>query len=192
MGSTDRFLVAIVVAALALVAVAFALALRRPPPDYTDTSTPAGVALAYIQAFQNGDLSRALSYIDPMVPGYPSTVERLDKDAAEDPWTFGRHSPSASYQIVSTDVAGDLATVTVNATTFQEGGLFGSSEYTEQFRLTLRRGPDGWRVSRGDRFWYGCWDNPAECEKYRPGYARPIPLTAPTVAPAGAPGSATP
>lgn len=179
MGSTDRFLVAIVVAALALVVVAFALALRRPPPASEGGDTPAGVALAYIQAFQDGDLARALGYIDPTVPGYPGTVERLDKDMADNAWAFGLHDRSASYQVAHTDVAGELATIALNATTFQEGGLFGSSEYTEQFRLTLRRGPDGWRVSRGDRFWYDCWDDPAQCERYRPGYARPIPLTAP-------------
>jgi hypothetical protein len=182
MGNSDRLLVAIVVGALALVAVAFGLALRQPPPAYEGTDTPAGVTIAYIRAFQNGDLTRALGYIDPSVPGYPGTVERLDKDTSDDPWTFGLHDSSTSFRVADTSLAGEMATVVVDATTFQEGGLFGSSESAQQFRMTLHRTPDGWRVGRGDRFWSECWDNPAQCEKYRPGYARPIAPPAPVMA----------
>lgn len=180
----DRFLLAILVGAAALVAVALGLARRAGPPEYQAEATPEGVAFNYLLALQRRDVARAFGYLSPTLPGYPETVEQFEEDLSD--WGGMYVEPATAYrpdgaQLWGDPISGERATVSILETTFHEGGLFGSSEFSSRLEYRLLRHEGIWRLVDGDRFWYHCWIQPQNCPRREPAPAgEPAPEAAPT------------
>src|SRR5438132_5897598 len=87
----DRFLLAIVLGALALIAAGIAVVLvlgRGPAPPPPDPNSPVGVVQAYVEALRDGDVERARSYL--------SQSARAELDRSRD--AFPRYYQSDSVQ----------------------------------------------------------------------------------------------
>ncbi|HWQ13488.1 MAG TPA: hypothetical protein VNL77_11845 [Roseiflexaceae bacterium] len=158
---TDRFLLGIVVGAVALVVVAFAVVLTRPKPAYQPDDTPAGVAFNYLLALQREDYPRAYGYLWPGLKGYPASADDFALDVRQRRGSF--RSDAATIQIERTEVRGDQAFVEVRETSFQADGLFSSGQSTWVFSMTLRRTADGWKIAASGSYWSWCWDQAGGC-----------------------------
>lgn len=151
----DRFLLVIVAAAILLVVVAFLVAYRRPAPTYRAEDTPDGVAFNYLLALQQRNYERAYGYLAPTLYDYPASAEEFVDELTKRAM-LGRLD-SATLEIGATDVTGDLAVVEVERTTFAEGGLFDSGQYSDTFNMKLRRVDGAWKLVEADDFWWYCW-----------------------------------
>ncbi len=172
MARNDRFLLAIIAGAAVLVVVALVLARRAGPPEYVADDTPEGVAFNYVLAVQRGDMERALGYLSPDLDGYPGTAVRFQEDLRS--WGGYHVEPSATFRADPARMTADRATVAIVQTTFNEGGLFGSSEYTDRFEMGLQQVDGAWMLVSGDRFWDECWSRPERCRDRR-GWVPPPP-----------------
>lgn len=168
MKSFDKMLFGIVTAIALLVVVAFAVAWLRPKPSYQAEDTPAGVANNYLLALEQDDYARAYRYLSPDLPGYPASVEDFTGDMTRFTSTYGDGKEAVSVNILSTTMyAPDQAKVNIQRTQFNENGLFGSGESTDNFYLTLQRqtGSGEWKIIQGSLYdyWRGCWTNKEGC-----------------------------
>lgn len=161
MKQTDRFLLAIIAGVVALVVVALALALTRSPQGYLPETTPGAVAQNYVLALKQRDDERAYGYLSPELRGYPATVEAFAADVESYSWQFSHDS--ATLAVGSERISGERAVVTLNETRFYQGGLFGSSQYTTSFDVTLRRQGEAWKIVGADSYWASCWSADQPC-----------------------------
>jgi hypothetical protein len=152
----DRFLIGIVAAAVLLVVVAFVVAYRQPPPTYRAEDTPAGVAYNYLLALQQQDYERAYGYLSPTLYDYPRSAEEF-VDELTGRGMHGGRLDSVTLDVQSTDITGDLAVAEVEQTTFTEGGLFESGQYTSPFTMQLRRVDGAWKLVESQDYWSYCW-----------------------------------
>lgn len=157
----DRFLLAIVAGVVALVIVALALAMTRTPQGYLPDTTPGGVAHNYVLAIKQRDDGRAYSYLSPELPGYPASLDAFAADTERYSWGFNRDS--ATLAVGDERVTGDRAVVTLSETRFYERGLFGSSQYTTDLSITLRRHGEAWKIVSADAYWSECWTDDQRC-----------------------------
>lgn len=162
MKQTDRFLIGIIAGIVALVVVALALALTRTPQGYLPDTTPGNVAHNYVLAIKQRDDERAYGYLSPDLKGYPTTVDVFASNTERYSWEFNRDS--ATLTIGDERVTGERAVVTLNETRFNEGGLFGSNQYTTSFTVTLRRQGETWRIVSADSYWSTCWTSEQPCQ----------------------------
>jgi len=164
MKSTDRLLIGIVAGVVVLVAAGFAVALLRPEPAYKPDDTPEGVTHNYLLALRLGDLDRAYGYLSPTLPGYPPLASSFERDVRNNDYIFGQDETSA-LEVVSSQISGLHATVSVRKTTFNQGGLFESSEYSRTFEVELKRdaSSNAWKLIEADAFWLLCWTNRRGC-----------------------------
>jgi hypothetical protein len=130
----DRTLVAILVAIGVIVVVALIVVLSRGAAAPFDASTPEGVVQRYAQAVSDGRLDDARVYVSDT-----ADIECYDYD-------LGVEQPRLTF--VSTDISGDVATVTVNLTTTYGYSLFGSSESSYEELFTLERGTGEWQITK--------------------------------------------
>ncbi len=165
MKNTDKFLIGIVAGVLVLVIAAFAVAFLRPKPAYQSEDMPEGVAHNYLFALEQADYERAYGYLSPTLKGYPASAEAFTDDVHDYSWTF-RLENSTTLEVESTRLTGDRAFVTVRETTFYEGGLFNSGEYSNTFDVTLVQvaGSGEWKIISSDSYWAWCWDDKDGCQ----------------------------
>ncbi|HKZ70333.1 MAG TPA: hypothetical protein VJ020_09655 [Anaerolineales bacterium] len=165
MKNTDKFLIGIVAGVALLVVVAFAVALLRPKPAYQPEDTPEGVTHNYLFALQEKDYERAYTYLSPTLAGYPDSSEEFVDNIDEYQWSFGYGNDSTTLEVESTDITGSRAVVTVRETTFYEGGLFDSGQYSNTFKVKLRlNAPTGtWQITESDSYWVWCWNDNEGC-----------------------------
>jgi hypothetical protein len=168
MKNSDKILIAIVGGVLLLVAVAFVVALTRPEPTYQADDTPESVAHNYLLAFQKGDYERAYRYLSPDIENYPPDLEQFVADVQNTGYNFNLDQQnSVTLEIVGSEVTGDLATVDVRQTTFYQGDLFNSGEWSHTFPMRLRRNSAGeaWKIHASDSYWAYCWtDTNSTCQ----------------------------
>ena len=163
MKGTDKFLIGIVAGVVLLVSAAFAVALLRPEATYGPDGTPESAAHNYLLALQKKDYARAYSYLSPTLAGYPATVEEFTQAIEDNDYAFRLNDESTALAVESAHVTGNLATVKVRATRFYNGGLFGSSEYTETFEMHFRLQSGAWKLFNSNSYWAYCWQEASGC-----------------------------
>lgn len=162
---TDRFLAGIILGILLLVGVAFGAILLRPQPAFEPDGPPEAATHNYLLALRQAAYDRAYGYLSPDIAGYPATSEDFARDIREYRWDFRLDESSITLDIVSTQVNGDRATVTVRETRFVQGGLFDSGQSTVLFDvLLLRVSPDPtWLIVESANYWAKCWNTRGGC-----------------------------
>jgi hypothetical protein len=164
MKNTDKFLIGIVIGVILLVAAAFTVAALRPKPAYQAEDTPEGVAHNYLLAIKQNDYERAYGYLSPTVPGFPESPAEFTRDVDYSSYNFRLYDKSSTVSVVSTHVTGERASVSFRETSFNNGGLFGSSQSTVTFALRLQRENEQWKVVGSDQYyWVWCWDDRTGC-----------------------------
>ena len=165
MKNSDKFLLAIVIAALLLVAVAFFTALNRPEASYLPDDTPEGVVHNYLLALQKGDYDRAYGYLSPSLPSYPTSVAEFERDLEI---YYGRFplDRSVSFSLGETAATlGARAKVEVRETTYYRGDLFDSGQYTNTFFVSLVKESGQWKITDGGPYFAWCWTSDSGCIK---------------------------
>ncbi|MEW6405173.1 MAG: hypothetical protein AB1649_25545 [Chloroflexota bacterium] len=159
MKNSDKILIAIVAGVVLLVAVAFIVALTRPDPAYQAENTPEGVAHNYLLALQQEDYERAYGYLSPDIRHYPRNLDRFITDIQNYGYNFSQDQDSVTLEIVSSRLDGNRATIEVKQTTFYQGDLFNSGEWSHTFTMNLKRNSAGgaWKIYASDSYWVYCW-----------------------------------
>ncbi len=139
----DRRLIFLIGGALLLIVaglIAVPLASQRTPTLAAET-TPEGVVQRFYQALYAKNYSTAYDYIAS------ETQQKV---------TLGEMQQSLSYTVDNSQfrtgdvsVDGDTATVVAKLTSYGGGSLFGSSQYTNEQTVLLRREGDGWKIVSG-------------------------------------------
>lgn len=155
--SQDRGLIAIVAGVVLLVLIAFVVVLRQAPPEYRTDNNAEAAAHNYLLALRREDYARAYSYLSPNIEGYPDDLAQFTADVVATPYLFGQDR-NEGLAVISSRMAGDdLAVVTGEITTFNQGDLFGSSQYSYTFQMTLAQEAGGWQITNSDQYWLPCW-----------------------------------
>jgi hypothetical protein len=139
----DPALAAIVVGAIVLIIaglVAIPLASRRAP-DLASETVPEGVVQRFYQAVYASDYTVAHSYLAAETRAQLSELELQQQLAGQ--------LRQSQARVAETTASTDSATVQVVITHFQPGGLFDSSEWTEQYDVVLKREGDSWKIVSG-------------------------------------------
>jgi hypothetical protein len=140
----DRFLVGIVLGAVALIAIgilAVLLAGRQAPSGAVDPSSPVGVVQAYVEAVRAGDTERARSYLSQ------SAREQVDKANFPKPY-LPPSPPERRVLIEPGEVTGDRARVKVTVSTFTaRSEPFSTSTYHQDVDVRLVRENGQWRIA---------------------------------------------
>lgn len=161
MKGTDKFLIAIVAGAILLIVVVFALTLLQfNKPNYQPDAEPEGIVHNYLLALQLGEYERAYSYLSPDLRGYPPSVQRFTIDIEDDSWSFRGLKDDISLAVEAVKIIGNQAMVSVRQTSFYDGGLFYSGQYTSNFDVTLCLENGTWKIIKSDRYWDSCWHRP--------------------------------
>ena len=160
--SVDKFLLAIVIGAILLVIIVFIITLTKPKPDYLPENTPEGVAHNYLFALEKGDYIRAYSYLSPNIKGYPDDSDEFIKSIGDSSFQFNLDRVT-SLQFEPVFSGEECAFITIKETTFSEGGIFGSSEYTRSFEMNLDLENGEWKITESDRYFAWCWHQEDGC-----------------------------
>jgi hypothetical protein len=164
--STDPFLLAIVVGALALVVAALLAVAFQQPATYRADTLPTDVAHNYLLALRQNDLPRALGYLSPTLPCRPANADALARAGTSHPYNFGGYpSPSnISLAVISDQPLGAQRHVNIRKTVFNGGAWpFGSSSYSSQFYLAFAREGEDWRVVDGNDYFLAGWKSNPPC-----------------------------
>lgn len=134
--TTILAIVAALVVALAVVAAIVARDRERP---FLDASTPEGVVQLYASALFGGDVSTAVTYLDPALGCYDPLPETYLNDTSR-------------IAVLKSTTTGDTATVELR---IEEGsGLGGTWSHDETF--SLRSDGDSWLITGEPWPIYGC------------------------------------
>lgn len=148
----DKFLIGIIAGIVLLVIVAIVTVLLRAPEseEYIADDTPAGIVHNYFLAIQRKDYEKAYSYLSDELESKPD-FDKFIRDVDG----FG-YSSQASLKIGETRLGDARSQVDVSIITYQQGGLFESSSYTNQGTAYLQATPDGagWKLTE---FPYPYW-----------------------------------
>ena len=160
--NVDKFLLAIVFGAILLVIMVFIITLTKPKQNYLPENTPEGVAHNYLFALEKGDYTRAYSYLSPNVNGYPEESDEFINTIEDYSFQFNLDSiTSLQFESVFSDK--ETAIITVKETTFSEGGIFGSSEFTRSFEMKLDLEDGEWKITESDSYFAWCWRQEDGC-----------------------------
>lgn len=159
----DKFLLAIAVGAILLVAIVFIITLIKPKQDYLLEDTPEGVANNYIFALDQRDYPRAYSYLSPTIEGFPQNSEEFQNNVGDYPYQFDFDNITG-LKFESAYSGEQKATVTVQKTTFSEGGIFGSNEYTRSFEMDLSLENGEWKITESESYFAWCWHHEDGCK----------------------------
>lgn len=160
MNGIDRFLIVVVVGALVLAGAVLALVLVRSGPSaYRADDSPEAVVENHLLACQSGDTARAYSNLSPDLAGYPPTIEAFEHDLRA---SRSRNSQSAQLTVLSSGGLGNMASLRVRETVYYNSGPLERGEYANEYRITLRRHAEGWKILEVDGFpstlcWEACW-----------------------------------
>jgi hypothetical protein len=142
----DRFLLAIVLGALALIAAAVAIVLvlgRAPAPPPPDPASPAGVVQAYVEALRAGDFDRARGYLSQ------SARAEIDRNREPFPRYYQPGGVERRVLIETVEVAEDHALVKVTISAFAaRTEPFSSSTYHQEVTVRLVREGGQWRIAQ--------------------------------------------
>jgi hypothetical protein len=145
-GETDRFLVALIAAALGLALLAIGLVFTvghaTPPPP--DPNSPVGVVQSYVEALRRGEFERADAYLT-----------RSAREAAQREPYRDRYLPPASpssetrllYQLASESDDSAEVRVTVNRFSARASPFSVGSDSTA-YTVNLVREDGAWRITR--------------------------------------------
>jgi hypothetical protein len=122
--------IGVVIALLVVVAVVFAIV---PPPQF-DPDTPEGTIQGYFQAVNDGDLSRATTYL----------TDELAATCDFDRWL----PETGSVVIMDVSIDGDEAVVDVRISVSYGEGPFNGGSYDENERVVMERIGDRWLISK--------------------------------------------
>ena len=163
MKKTDKILIGIVSGIILLVVAAFVVALAKPKPAYQAEDKPEGVAFNYLFALQQKEYERAYGYLSPDVKGYPKSLDAFVSDVRDHSWSFnGLTDSSTTLETGEVEMIGSRADVHIVETHFNEGDLFNSGSYTNNFVITLRQDANGkWKIVEATGYWDSCWDTPS-------------------------------
>ena len=120
--------------------IAIPLASRRSP-ELAPETTPEGVVQRFYQAAYAGDYAAAHSYLAAETRAQLSALDLQQQLAPQ--------LRQTQMRVISTPVGDDTATVRVALTHFQPGDLFGSSEWTEEIDVVLKREDQAWKIVSG-------------------------------------------
>lgn len=143
----DRFLVAIVVGAVALIVVGLAIVLGAGTPAprlAADPSSPVGVVQRYVEALRAGDVDGARALLTTAAR---SEVER-NRDAFAPRFLPSR---SAGRRILLEPISesADRAEVRATVSTFNgQGGLLDAGTFHQEVLVRLVRENGQWRISQ--------------------------------------------
>lgn len=149
MKNTDKILIGIVIGIVLLVMVAFVITLTKPAEVYQPEDTPEGVVHNYLLALKIEDYERAHGYLSPELPFYPESVDAFIIDV-RDSYSFPRDNSTLTIQPEL--VRSDLAIVKVTETYFTGINLFGDSQYSNNFEMTLKKVGESWKISDGEGY----------------------------------------
>jgi hypothetical protein len=142
----DRFLLAIVLGALALIVAGLAvvLALGRgpvaPPPD---PASPVGVVQSYVEALRAGDVDRARAYLSQ------SARAELDRQRDAFPRLYQPAGLEERVLMEPVEADADHAVVKVTISTFSaRTDPFSSSTYHREVEVRLVREAGQWRIAQ--------------------------------------------
>lgn len=164
MQKTDRWLVGIVVGALALVGLALAVARSRPLPDYRSDDSPEAAAFNYFLALRRNDYAAAWALLSEALPGRPATVDAFVADLSD--WLGARSAlAEAEIEVHPAQVVGDTALVDLTLVSYPSGGLFGGGliggeRASASYRIRAVREAAGWRIADGGPAFVRCWQDP--------------------------------
>jgi hypothetical protein len=147
--------------ALLILAALTTVLVSSANPVRPDLSKPEGVVMAYVQAIEQGDSDRAWNLLDqqeatgpsatPGLPPNPGPATKPLKPPGLTRDEFARevqtreNSNSSRIRIVSSNVSGDTATVTLEITHVGSGLLSRSSSY--RMAVDLRRAGSSWLIT---------------------------------------------
>jgi hypothetical protein len=139
----DPALAAIVIGAIVLIIVgliAIPLAARRSP-ELAPETTPQGVTQRFYQAAYAGDYATAY--------GYLAAEARAQLPELDLQQQLASRLRQTQMRVIETTAHASSATVRVTLTHFQPGGLFDSSEWTEELDVALKREGEAWKITDG-------------------------------------------
>jgi hypothetical protein len=139
----DPALAALVVGAVLLIVVgliAIPLAARRSP-ELAPETTPQGVTQRFYQAAYADDYATAY--------GYLAAEARAQLPELDLQQQLASRLRQTQMRVIETTVHESSATVRVTPTHFQPGGLFDSSEWTEELDVALKREGEAWKITGG-------------------------------------------
>ena len=160
--SVDKFLLAIVIGAILLVIIVFIITLTRPKQDYLPDNTPEGIAHNYLFALEEGDYQRAHGYLSPDLKGYPESSDEFIKAVKAYSYSFDQDRVT-SHLIESVDSTENTAIINIRETTFNEGGIFGSNEYSRTFKIHLSLENGEWNIFDSGKYFAWCWQHEDGC-----------------------------
>ena len=158
----DKFLLAIVFGAVFLIIIVFIVTLTKPKKDYLMDNTPEGVAHNYLFALENGDYQRGYGYLSGDLEGFPQNSDEFIKGVEHYSFTYNQDQ-ATSYQVDSVTLGEGTAVVTIRETTFYEGGIFGSNEYSRSFKINLNLENGEWKITDSDKYFATCWHLEGGC-----------------------------
>lgn len=162
MVKSDRFLLLIVGGIILLVAAALVVSLRRPETAYKAGSEPADVVHNYLLALANEEYDRALVLLAPDLESVPEDSLSMQADIRNYSWQF-RIDQDHSLEILSQQIEGQKAQVVVQELQFFRNGLFGSSQSTNEFSVSLTLVEGSWKISYSQAYFAECWRSDSGC-----------------------------
>ena len=145
----DRGLALLIAGALVLIVlglISIPLASRRAPA-LAPAATPEGTVQRFYQAAYRGDYSAAYAFLSAEAQRHLSVAELQQQLSAE--------LRNSQVRTGTTTLHDTSATVRVTLTHFQPGGLFGSSEWSNDREVLLQREGDTWKITGGAFFLEG-------------------------------------
>lgn len=142
--SPDRFLIGIVVGAIALVIIGVVVAVmggRSPAP--VDPNSPAGVVAAYVEATRTGDYDAADAKLSR------AAIAQRDRDRTVRRPIGPASDSNVSIAVETTRQTDDSATARLTVTRFYGSpSLFGSNRSTSEYLVPLVREDGAWRINQ--------------------------------------------
>lgn len=160
--NSNRLLIGIVIGSVVLMGIALAVVLLQPKQDYLPEDSPEGIAHNYLFALQQGEYQRAYSYLSRKLPGYPLNLEIFTENVEDNTYQF-RLDEDTTLRVDSVTINDDKATVLMNETIFYSEGIFGSGDYTSDFKIKLQLEDSDWKITGSGKYFARCWDFEGGC-----------------------------
>jgi hypothetical protein len=142
----DRFLLGIVVGAVALIVLGIGVVLAlggRPTPPPPDPASPVGVVHAYVEALRAGDVERARALLSQ------AARAELDRDRVPFSRCYEPGGVERRILIEPVEMEAERASVRVTISTFAaRTEPFSSSTYHREVEVRLVREGGQWRIAQ--------------------------------------------
>ncbi len=163
--NTDKYLLGIVIGSVVLVITSIFMVRSIPEPSYKSKLSPEGVSHNYLLALQQGDYTRAYSYLSMQLDGYPESSDAFEDLVLDYPGHFMiDENDNVQLQVIEVDIEGDSARVRIRETHFYSGGIFSDGYDSRTFRMKLQLDSDGWKIISAGSYWANCLNNRSTCQ----------------------------